>query len=114
MPATRTAAKKKAVTRSPQIPSPDLRPHGNALTERIRGLFNAESVDPVQAGMFLRATRAGLQGMVLEISRDPSLPYEEKGRIMTTIAMIDDSIEAAFQSITARPKPIGMPALKRS
>ena len=96
------------------VPSPDLRPHGNALTENIRKLFDVESADPVQMGMFLRVVRTGVQGMVLEISRDPSLPFEEKGRIMTVIAMIDDSIESAFQLVKARPKPTSMPALRRS
>ena len=86
---------------------------GMALTEQIRIAAGDETVSPQAVGAVLRSMRTGIERVSLNIARDPSIEYEEAGRLMRVLSMVHDSVDAAFSYTTPSPAS-KMPALKRT
>ena len=92
-------------------PSPSLQKHGSVLTETVRDLHQDDTLDPRIVGAILRKLRDGVNRSTLSIASDPSIDYEEKGRILTVTAMMVEAFEKAYMIPRATGRP-QMPALK--
>ena len=93
-------------------PSPALNNHGVHITDAISTLLNTDSLEPRALGEVLRHLRQGLTASVLAIAGDSNIDFEEKGRILACIALVNESIARAYSNYTARPTA-GLPTLKR-
>lgn len=95
--------------------SPDLRKHGNVLTEELSQYFATQEVSASASGAFLRALGNGVHATTMSVASDPDISFEEKGRILSVLSLLHKSVQAAFHPTVSNTRAMPqMPPLKRT
>jgi hypothetical protein len=92
------------------MPSANLNKHKARLTLAIQEIHSS-NLDPLVVGALLRRLREGLSSASFGFASDPDIDYEEKGRLLTVLAMVTESITDAHEMPRQTVKPL--PKLNR-